>query len=178
MPTACNVCCRGSLFCSPLGCVCVCVCVALYETHHQHQQYHQPNHHHYHHQYDDHDHDHQHQHQHQHCCDSKSIENNANSQNNDIDTCAFRCCNRWNSCRQGPCLVCVDPPIEDDQGQPTLPLTAADIHVLRSDMPFKALPENGLVSHACCKLIVGCGKPPGHGQVYLCGKARGELRAR
>ncbi|CBJ31291.1 conserved unknown protein [Ectocarpus siliculosus] len=48
--------------------------------------------------------------------------------------------------RQGPCLVCVDPPIEDEQGQPTLPLSTADIHVLRSDMPFKALPENGLAA--------------------------------
>ncbi|CAM9313594.1 unnamed protein product [Scytosiphon promiscuus] len=48
--------------------------------------------------------------------------------------------------RQGPCLVCVDPVIEDADGQPLFPLTAADIHILRSDMPFKALPENGLVS--------------------------------
>lgn len=57
--------------------------------------------------------------------------------------------------RQGPCLVCVDPPIEDGERQPLLPLTAADIKVLRSDMPFKALPENGLVCRACAKKGVG-----------------------
>lgn len=47
--------------------------------------------------------------------------------------------------RQGPCLVCVDPPVQDVEGQPLHPLTAADINTLRSEMPFKALPENGLV---------------------------------
>ena len=41
--------------------------------------------------------------------------------------------------------MCVEPPIDDADGQPLLPLTIADVHTLRSDMPFKALPENGLV---------------------------------
>ena len=47
--------------------------------------------------------------------------------------------------RQGPCLVCVDPPIEDADGKLPLRLTPADVRALRTDMPFKALPENGLV---------------------------------
>eukprot|EP00903_Cladosiphon_okamuranus_P012106 g11359.t1 len=48
--------------------------------------------------------------------------------------------------RQGPCLVCIDPPVEGAGGQPLKPLTAADVHALKSDMPFKALPENGLAA--------------------------------
>ena len=43
--------------------------------------------------------------------------------------------------------MCVEPHIEDADGQPLLPLTATDVHALRCDMPFKALPENGLVGN-------------------------------
>ncbi|CAM9673967.1 unnamed protein product, partial [Discosporangium mesarthrocarpum] len=49
--------------------------------------------------------------------------------------------------RQGPHLVCVDPPIEEGGGLPRLGLTAADLEVLTTEMPFKALPENGLASN-------------------------------
>ncbi|CAM9423567.1 unnamed protein product [Ascophyllum nodosum] len=60
--------------------------------------------------------------------------------------------------RQGPCLVCVDPPIEDADGKLPLRLTPADVRALRTDMPFKALPENGL---AAAELATGAnGQPP------------------
>lgn len=42
--------------------------------------------------------------------------------------------------------MCVDPPIEKADELLQLRLTPADVRALRTDMPFKALPENGLVS--------------------------------
>lgn len=58
----------------------------------------------------------------------------------------------------------MDPPIEDVDGLPRYPLSASDVHSLRTDMPFKALPENGLVSEA--GVLGGGGGDGGGGRTW------------